>query len=170
MYNECRHIMPSGSRCHSPALRGKAYCFYHHNLHRLGDPARPEANLLVPPIEDARGIQIALSRVLTALNSPYMDTRRAGLLLYGLQIATHLTRRASAPSLDEVVRTCEEADGDTLAPEKTICEPPRDCRNCRNQDTCENYEEDEEDEEDQPEYEPEDAEEDGDDPDDDEED
>ncbi|MGC1421591.1 MAG: hypothetical protein WA815_04530 [Terracidiphilus sp.] len=98
MYNECRHIMPSGKKCHSPALRDKPFCYYHTNLHRLGDPSSPEAKQHLLPIEDTSGIQIALTQVLGALNSPHMDTRRAGLLLYGLQIATQLASRVAAPN------------------------------------------------------------------------
>ena len=33
MYFECRHIMPNGARCHSPALRATPYCYYHTRLH-----------------------------------------------------------------------------------------------------------------------------------------
>jgi hypothetical protein len=138
MYNECRHIMPSGKKCHSPALRDKTYCYYHTNLPRLADPANTAAKQLpLNAIEDARGIQIALTQVLGALNSPYMDTRRAGLLLYGLQIATQLTNRVSAPRPDESVRSLSEDNGDSLAPEITICEPDEDCIKCAGYATCE---------------------------------
>ena len=33
MYIECRHILPNGRKCHSPALRGKPFCFHHAKLH-----------------------------------------------------------------------------------------------------------------------------------------
>jgi hypothetical protein len=146
MYHECRHILPSGKRCHSPALHGQAYCYYHNNLRRCSRPLVGD-NFTLPSIEDNRGIQIALTQVLTALNSPYMDTRRAGLMLYGLQIATQLANRTSNLEPDEAVRTCDDSTGAPLAPEKTVCEPPRDCRNCPRQHTCENYEEPAEDDE-----------------------
>jgi hypothetical protein len=62
MYKECRHIMPSGKKCHSPAHLDKSFCYHHTNLHRLGDPARPAAKELpLPAIEDAAGIQIPLT-------------------------------------------------------------------------------------------------------------
>ncbi|MGA9585969.1 MAG: hypothetical protein WBQ95_11620 [Terracidiphilus sp.] len=148
MYNECRHVMPSGKKCHSPALRDKDFCYHHTNLHRLGDPRSREAKELpVPAIEDASGIQIALTQVLGALNSPYMDTRRAGLLLYGLQIATQLTSRVSAPSPSESVRnvSCED-NGDVLAPATTACEPPADCLACADWEKCEKLDRADEDE------------------------
>jgi hypothetical protein len=138
MYDECRHIMPSGKKCHSPALRDKAYCYYHFNLRRMADPSSREANqLAVHAIEDASGIQIALTQVLGALNSPYMDTRRAGLLLYGLQIAAQLTSRVSTPTPSESVRTLCEGDGEALAPATSVCEPPHDCLSCAEYATCE---------------------------------
>ncbi|MGA8740633.1 MAG: hypothetical protein WB561_05545 [Terracidiphilus sp.] len=149
MYHECRHIMPSGKKCHSPALHNQAYCYYHNNLRRYSRPPVGD-NLSLSSIEDNRGIQIALTQVLTALNSPYMDTRRAGLLLYGLQIATQLANRTSGLEPDEAVRTCDDSTGAALAPGKTVCEPPRDCRNCTRQDTCENYEEEEVEEAEEP--------------------
>ena len=35
MYQICRHIMPNGFRCHSPALRGMPFYYFHARLHRL---------------------------------------------------------------------------------------------------------------------------------------
>jgi hypothetical protein len=138
MYTECRHIMPSGRKCHSPALRDKAYCYYHNNLHRLADPAGPAAKELpVPAIEDARGIQIALTQVLGALNSPYMDTRRAGLLIYGLNLAAHLTSRITEPEPAECVRALpSENETQPLTPAVTVCEPPLDCFRCDDYEKC----------------------------------
>jgi hypothetical protein len=141
MYHECRHIMPSGKKCQSPALQNQAYCYYHNHLRRCSRPPA-EDNLTLPSIEDNRGIQIALTQVLNALNSPYLDTRRAGLMLYGLQLAAQLAKRTFDLEPEEAVRTCDESTGAALAPEKTVCEPPRDCRNCPRQDTCEDYDED----------------------------
>ena len=140
MYNECRHIMPSGKKCKSPALRDKLYCYHHANLHRLSNPAsRAATELPVPEIEDARGIQIALTQVLGALNSPYMDTRRAGLLLYGLNLAATLSSRVDVPSPSQSVReVCNEDSGDVLlAPLVVTCEPPEDCCSCPNWENCE---------------------------------
>jgi len=141
MYNECRHIMPSGKRCHSPALLNKSYCYYHESLHRAARaPITGKAEPL-PPIEDAHGIQIALTQVLGALNSPHTDTRRAGLLLYGLQIAAQLTAHSNRLSPTDAVRSlCCENEGEALAPEKVTCEPPEDCLKCGQRDTCEMFE------------------------------
>lgn len=175
MYEECRHIMPSGRKCHSPALKGKAWCFYHLNLHRFGKPAKFNDEFTVSSIEDARGIQLALTQVLAAAQSPFMERRRLGLMLYGLQLATQLLKHtAAAPEASETVRELHDLSGapidpdspaaseqhaHILAPGKSVCEPPRDCRNCSRQDYCQNYEEPPENEDDEYEEEEEDDEE-----------
>jgi hypothetical protein len=42
----------------------------------------------LPPVEDTASIQLALIDVLQALAANQLDTKRAGLLLYGLQVAS----------------------------------------------------------------------------------
>lgn len=83
-------------------------------------------------------------------------------MLYALQIAAQLTARKEKQEAkpSECVRTLYNSSGelvdfsqaldngiDMLAPDKEVCEPPRDCADCPRQDTCDNYEEPEEDEE-----------------------
>lgn len=153
MYQECRHIMPSGVRCHSPALRGMHYCYFHTRLHRLASAqgGGKEEPLNLHVLEDRSAIQLALSQVLNALGSSKLDPRRAGLFLYGLQIASQNVERNE----DIVPRTAVASltltrDGEELATEKSVCEPPEDCSTCGKRDDCEDYEpeEDEEEEED----------------------
>lgn len=141
MYNECRHVMPSGARCHSPAMRGMLYCYFHYNLRRAAAPkCGPFDTLQMPLLEDTCGIQLALAEVLGALVSSRLDPKRAGLLLYGLQIAAQLTARAANGSGRESVKDpCYGTSGETLAPEKTVCEPVEDCRACPNKKNCDQY-------------------------------
>jgi hypothetical protein len=139
MYHECRHIMPSGSRCHSPALRNTHFCFFHTRLHRSIEPKSKFADqsLQLPVIEDASSVQIALNQVLSALGSGQLEPRRAGLLLYGLQIAAQITARSKDHKPSEIVRSLSnESEGAALAPEPTVCEPPMDCHTCSAKDTC----------------------------------
>ena len=94
----------------------------------------------MPPIEDDSSIKLALTQVLGALNSPHMDTRRAGLFLYGLQIAAQLTAHSNRQSPTDAVRSlCYESEGEVLAPEKVTCEPPEDCLKCKLRETCEDF-------------------------------
>jgi hypothetical protein len=47
-----------------------------------------ENRLELPPVEDSASVQLALIQVLQALAAGQLDPRRAGLLLYGLQVAS----------------------------------------------------------------------------------
>jgi hypothetical protein len=51
-------------------------------------PAWENTPLDLPPVEDTESIQLALIDVLQALAANQLDTKRAGLLLYGLQVAS----------------------------------------------------------------------------------
>jgi hypothetical protein len=95
MFIECRHILPNGRKCHSPALRGKPFCFHHAKLHFRNSATRKPRELPQLAIEDLHGIQTAVNKAITALSSPLIDTRRAGLLLYGLHLAANLSKRVS---------------------------------------------------------------------------
>ncbi len=97
MFIECRHTMPNGRKCHSPALRGKPFCFHHAKLHFRNSATRKPRELSQPSFEDLRGIRTAAAKALEALRSPLVDTRRAGLLLYGLHLAANLCKRTSTP-------------------------------------------------------------------------
>ncbi len=100
---QCRHIFPDGHRCGSPCLRTQELCYQHHATRRpLADPhhrrARGEAFTLTLP-EDRASIQIAIGEVLTRIAAGEIDARRAGLILYGLQIASlNLPKVAPLPA------------------------------------------------------------------------
>ena len=95
MLIECRHILTNGRKCHSPALRGKPFCFHHATLHFRKSATRKPRELPLPTIENLHGIQTAVNKAITALSSPLIDTRRAGLLLYGLHLAANLSKCVS---------------------------------------------------------------------------
>ncbi len=89
---QCHHYQaPTGQRCGSPALKGEYYCFHHHIKHAkranrvLIDPEVTCMEL--PPIEDRASIFYALSAVVHRLAENTIDTRRAGQMIYGLQVA-----------------------------------------------------------------------------------
>jgi hypothetical protein len=154
MYFECRHIKTNGSRCKSPALQGEPYCYFHARLHRPENATAPaDWTLNLPLLEDRTSIQLALSRVLSALGSSKLDTRSAGLFLYGLQIASqNVERQGSILPYDSVESTTQAENGDELAPEKRVCGSTDRCFDCPESDTCENFDpkdvdDDEEDEE-----------------------
>lgn len=101
MYPECRHILPTGAKCHSPAMRGMAYCYFHtpgrRSAQALGRAHKKPLKL--PALDDRAAIQIAVTQVLNAIASSKINRRTAGQLLYGLQIASETLRRPGRPPL-----------------------------------------------------------------------
>ncbi len=92
MISECRHIKTSGGKCGSPALRGQLYCYFHSlvkqrakqpHTHPVAPLSKEFANL-----QDHGAIQHAITQVAMALAENRIETKRAGILLYGLQIAS----------------------------------------------------------------------------------
>jgi hypothetical protein len=86
----------------------------------VGEPSRtatPETtSLALPPIEDSASIQLALIDVLQALAANQLDPKRAGLLLYGLQVAS--TNAKDLHIHSNVVRSITYTeDGIPLAPQ-----------------------------------------------------
>jgi len=140
MFKECRHILSSGVRCHAAALRDQYFCYFHANLRRSAavPPADKPFDLKLPPLEDKGAIQLALTQVISALAASRIDTRRAGLLLYGLQIAAQVTPAVPDVEAKDLVReVSSEPDQQALAPAEDICEPPQDCKECSLESTCE---------------------------------
>jgi hypothetical protein len=82
-----------------------------------GSASAETASLSLPPVEDSASIQLALIEVLDALAANQIDPKRAGLLLYGLQVASsnakHVTLYSS--SIRSVTYT---GDGIPLAPQE----------------------------------------------------
>jgi hypothetical protein len=123
---QCRHVFTGGHRCGSPCLTGEDFCFYHRGLHaRQAVPtvdlsqgehrATPSPS---PPRKTAPAIQQAIGEVLNRLAANELDPRRAGLLLYGLQIASlNLPRPAvqleQETTVEEIVT---DPDLGTVAP------------------------------------------------------
>jgi hypothetical protein len=86
MVNECRHVMPSGLHCQSPAMRGCGFCYFHARSQR---PARSrEARIAMPDQLDSKGTRALIHQTLQALAAGHISARRAAVLLYGIQMAS----------------------------------------------------------------------------------
>jgi len=98
---QCRHIQTGGLRCGSRCLRNQDFCYYHHTTRRPKSvlEAAAQASRLtrhearnaafeLPNPEDRSSIQHSIGEVLRRIAANTLDPRRAGLLLYGLQIAS----------------------------------------------------------------------------------
>ena len=119
---QCRHIFADGHRCGSPCLRQEEFCYYHHTTRRpIEHPGRRRRrhshfDLALP--EDRSSIQCSIGEVLRRIARNEIDSKRAGLLLYGLQIASLNLPRNAEPARDAY--PVEEVTADpqfgTLAP------------------------------------------------------
>ena len=110
---QCRHIFTDGHRCASPALRRENFCYYHHETRKpIADPAARKqrtGTFDLPVPEDRSAIQHSIGEVLQRIASNDVDPRRAGLLLYGLQIASlNLPKpqptEKPVPTVDDVIQ------------------------------------------------------------------
>lgn len=107
----CQHTRTSGLRCGSPARHGRPYCCFHDSA------ARRNRDFVLPLVEDAASLQLALNKVLQALVDKLIDQKTANTLLYGLQIAFANIRELKEEQLQDDLerrslarRQQEEAD------------------------------------------------------------
>jgi len=129
MYPECRHIMTSGKKCRSAALTGRAYCYFHFRLHqqrhRVVDHYKDFVSYKfdVPVLEDRASIQLAISEVVQAMARNYMDHKRGGKILYGLQLALQSAKvPADIVSSEPVRELYRNAEGEEIGPKATFYE------------------------------------------------
>ena len=126
----CRHLYADGHRCGSPALRRETFCYYHHTNRppvqnpRLRKQERNEFALSDPA--DRTALQLSLGEVLRLIASNRIDPRRAGLLLYGLQIASGNIPKPKAEEkrLTLVGEIVDDAELGFLAPEEEVSPGP----------------------------------------------
>src|SRR5580765_7749516 len=78
----CAKIKTDGTQCGSPKMRNHFYCFAHYQMQDA-----LAKKLVLPPLEDANAIQTAIMLVQRALIDNEISEKKAGLLLYSLQIA-----------------------------------------------------------------------------------
>jgi hypothetical protein len=78
----CRWVRQDGTSCGSPQMKKHIYCFAHRQMME----ARALA-LSLPAQEDANAIQIGIMRIQKALIEDTISTKKAGLLLYSMQLA-----------------------------------------------------------------------------------
>lgn len=103
----CRHTLLSGQTCGQPALSGRDLCRFHQAV----APIRRE--FILPIVEDAASLQLALNRVMRALADDLLTYKKASLLLYALQIAASNFKRLR----EEMRETTNAAD---MANEKSL--------------------------------------------------
>jgi hypothetical protein len=107
----CRHIKVNGEQCGSPALRGKNFCFYHHENRPMPVECYYKADeystgeITLPYFEDAHSIQAVVRQVVQMVLQKRLEQKTAGLVLYALQIASSNLKRIEheKPQPEQVV-------------------------------------------------------------------
>jgi hypothetical protein len=82
MAPRCQWVKQDGTACRSPQMKQHIYCFAHKQMAE----AR-ELMLMIPVVEDANAIQVGLMRIQKALIEDTISMKKAGLLLYSMQLA-----------------------------------------------------------------------------------
>ncbi len=86
----CQHIKVDGVQCGSPALRGERRCYFHERWQRIDtgtDSYRALGNGVLPALEDANSIQLALAEVMRLAICGHIEYSVFALLLRALRIA-----------------------------------------------------------------------------------
>jgi hypothetical protein len=124
---QCRHIFTDGRRCGSACLRHEEFCYYHHTTRRpVENPRRRrsrQAQFSLPLPEDRSAIQSSIGEVLRRIAGNEIDSKRAGLLLYGLQIASINLPRTTAPNRSTTSRRYAEDAPETTLVEEIVIDP-----------------------------------------------
>jgi hypothetical protein len=88
----CQHVKMNGTQCGCPALRRRRLCFFHVRCQdqrkRIAADQFKQAKFVVPVLEDANAVQMALMQIMQLLGSGQMEHKTAGLMLYALQTAS----------------------------------------------------------------------------------
>ncbi|HEY1526890.1 MAG TPA: hypothetical protein VGH51_11680 [Candidatus Angelobacter sp.] len=82
MAPRCRWVRQDGTSCRSPQMKRHIYCFAHKQMAEARD-----LMLRLPPPEDANAIQVGLMRIQKAVIEDTISMKKAGLLLYSMQLA-----------------------------------------------------------------------------------
>ena len=82
MAPRCQWVRQDGTSCGSPQMKQHIYCFAHMQMAEARD-----LMLKLPPPEDANAIQVGLMRIQKAVIEDTISMKKAGLLLYSMQLA-----------------------------------------------------------------------------------
>jgi hypothetical protein len=82
MAPRCQWVRQDGTGCGSPQMKQHIYCFAHMQMAEARD-----LMLRLPPPEDPNAIQVGLMRIQKAVIEDTISMKKAGLLLYSMQLA-----------------------------------------------------------------------------------
>src|SRR5471030_2689858 len=92
----CEKVREDGTRCGSPQMKGYRYCYAHERMLQ-----QQSHKLELSALEDANGIQMAIMRVQKALIDDEISEKKAGLLLYSLQMASSNLKHTTFTNKDK---------------------------------------------------------------------
>jgi hypothetical protein len=152
----CNHVLTNGEVCNAIPMRDSNFCYWHHKARarrrryeRIGGPISMEANsgLELPFLEDSNAIQVTIQEIMQAILDRRLDNKRAGLLLYSLQLASSNIRNlmpipADSSQIIKIGSNDQEVFNDCIADDERddLCQD--DCRDCAEPD-CEDRTDDE---------------------------
>jgi len=127
--NRCQHLKINGTQCGSPALRRNRFCYFHkrfqdEQIKLSADRARRgTATFVLPVLEDANSVQIALMQVMRLLVAQKIDHKTASLLLYALQTASSNLRQVNFnPHRNYVILDPRDARDNALDADRLWCD------------------------------------------------
>lgn len=124
MPKQCRHIKTSGAQCRAYRVWKEDYCFFHLNNRtphgaprRTHNPEAPKNGVEIPLLDDAASVQLAVTRVLTALSAGKVTPAEVNAYIYALRLAAHATRAGDILPEKTVECFVNPGDGDLIGPE-----------------------------------------------------
>jgi hypothetical protein len=141
----CNHVLTNGEVCKAIPMRDSNFCYWHHKARarrrryeRIGGPIAMEANsgLELPFLEDANAVQVTIQEIMQAILDRRIDNKRAGLLLYSLQLASSNIRNLTplpadeSPRIDKIGSDDEDGFNDCIGSDDRdqLCHD--DCEDC----------------------------------------
>lgn len=127
-YSLCRHIMPTGSHCNSPALKSQKLCYYHNRVKTItGRPKRP-ASVRIPfqfP-EDRLAVQMNFHVAVQAMVEGKLEPRQLSAITRTYHAAAaNLKAGPLVPTRIKhpVERVILSPDEEEVAPAREACHP-----------------------------------------------
>src|SRR5450631_625511 len=129
----CQHVKISGDRCGAPALDDQKLCRFHHfcgsvQVDVSTSAAEPAAPFFLPALEDAASIQLAITQVCEHLLHRRLDAKKAGVLLYAMQVASSNLGRLGKEKTQE---NTDESPSDAPASSEPDRLPPGTIQACK---------------------------------------
>lgn len=107
--SRCQHIKANGVQCGSPALKGRRHCYFHNRFRETeinfltGKGLHYMNTFILPVLEDANSIQIALTQIMQLVLGRQIEQKIATTLLYALQTASANLRNLNFSPEPEMV-------------------------------------------------------------------